>query len=53
MSPLMVEIDPKHPCELCGGEMKVERRMPGSGPGRLMRERRSAPTYRSRAPLTG
>ena len=50
---LFSSADPKHPCELCGGEMKVERRTPGSGPGKPMRERRSAPKFRSRAPLTG
>ena len=34
--------DPAHPCDLCGGEMKVERRSPGAGPRQLLRERRSA-----------
>jgi hypothetical protein len=34
--------DPEQPCRLCGGEMKVERRMPGAGPHKLVRERRSA-----------
>jgi uncharacterized protein (DUF983 family) len=33
--------DPTQPCELCGGEMKVERRSPGAGPRTLARERRS------------
>jgi ribosomal protein S27E len=47
--------DPASPCELCGGEMKVERRSPGSGPRTLLRERRSAGpgvTPGSRASLT-
>jgi len=39
--------DPDRPCELCGGRMTVERRSPGSGPRKLVRERRS------RTPLTG
>jgi hypothetical protein len=30
------------PCELCGGEMVIERRRPGAGPDRLMVERRRA-----------
>jgi hypothetical protein len=34
--------DPEAPCDLCGGEMKVERRSPGSGPRHLRFERRSA-----------
>ena len=34
--------DPARPCEICGGEMKVERRSPGAGPVHLLRERRSA-----------
>jgi hypothetical protein len=42
--------DPAKPCGLCGGEMKPERRMPGSGPSQLLRERRG--TSR-RTPLTG
>ena len=33
--------DPAKPCELCGGEMEVERRVPGAGPRRLPRERRT------------
>jgi len=33
--------DPARPCELCGGEMRVERRSPGSSPRRLARERRT------------
>lgn len=47
---LFSSADPAKPCDLCGGEMKPERRMPGSGPRRLPRERRGAP---GRAPLTG
>ena len=48
--------NPASPCELCGGEMQVERRTPGAGPRHLLRERRSAgpgvmPGPRS--PLTG
>ena len=39
---LFSSADPHQPCELCGGETKLERRMPGSGPRRLLRERRSA-----------
>ena len=48
--------DPASPCELCGGEMKVERRTPGGGPRQLLRERRSAAPGLmpgSRAPLAG
>jgi rRNA maturation endonuclease Nob1 len=48
---LFSSADPAKPCELCGGEMKPERRMPGSGPSTLSRERRSAPPRRSRALL--
>jgi hypothetical protein len=33
--------DPERSCDLCGGEMKVERRSPGAGPRTLARERRS------------
>jgi hypothetical protein len=45
--------NPDKPCALCGGEMRVERRMPGSGPRVLRRERRTAmvPGTRPRAPL--
>ena len=47
--------NPDNPCELCGGEMRVERRMPGSGPRILLRERRNAMVpgarARPRAPL--
>jgi rRNA maturation endonuclease Nob1 len=50
---LFSSADPKQPCELCGGEMRLERRIPGSGPRKLLRERRSAPVFRSRSPLTG
>jgi hypothetical protein len=48
--------DPARPCDLCGGEMKVERRTPGAGPRMLLRERRSAgpgATPGSRSPLAG
>ena len=49
--------DPTSPCELCGGEMKIERRTPGGGPRQLLRERRNAgpgvmPVSR-RTPLAG
>ena len=47
---LFSSADPAQPCELCGGPRMVERRMPGSGPRTLLRERRSASTPR-RAPL--
>jgi len=43
--------DPAQPCELCGGQMTLERRMPGSGPPKLRRERRSATVPRHRAPV--
>jgi hypothetical protein len=43
--------DPTQPCALCGGERRIERRMPGSGPRTLLRERRSASVPRRRAPL--
>ena len=33
--------NPAKPCELCGGEMEVERRVPGAGPRGLQRERRT------------
>ena len=39
---LFSSADPAQPCELCGGETKLERRVPGSGPRKLVRERRSA-----------
>jgi hypothetical protein len=42
--------DPAKPCGLCGGEMKPERRTPGSGPRQLLRERRGTPRG---TPLTG
>jgi hypothetical protein len=48
--------DPEKPCDLCGGEMKVERRSPGSGPRQLLSERRSAGPGGmpgSRTPLAG
>ena len=54
---LFTTADPTSPCELCGGEMKVERRTPGAGPRQLLRERRNAgpgvtPGSR-RSPLVG
>jgi hypothetical protein len=48
--------DPGRPCDLCGGEMKVERRSPGSGPSKLLHERRMGGpggVPGSRAPLAG
>jgi len=45
--------DPDRPCDLCGGEMKLERRKPGSGPPTLPRERRTATVPGRRTPLTG
>ena len=48
--------DPERPCQLCGGEMMVERRSPGAGPRKLLRERRSGGPgvmSGSRAPLAG
>ncbi|MEO8686647.1 MAG: hypothetical protein ABI611_00325 [Solirubrobacteraceae bacterium] len=53
---LFSTVDPGRPCDLCGGVMKVERRTPGRGPRRLLRERRSGgPGVMPdpRAPLTG
>jgi hypothetical protein len=38
---LFTTADPERPCDLCGGEMKVERRSPGAGPRKLARERRN------------
>jgi hypothetical protein len=38
---LFSSADPDQPCELCGGMTKLERRVPGSGPPKLSRERRS------------
>jgi hypothetical protein len=32
----------EEPCELCGGEMVIERRRPGAGPNHLSVERRRA-----------
>ena len=46
---LFTTADPERPCDLCGGEMKVERRSPGGGPRQLLRERRTGP----RTPLPG
>jgi hypothetical protein len=34
--------DPSAPCDLCGGQMQVERRSPGFGPRNLRFERRDA-----------
>ena len=48
---LFSSADTAQPCELCGGQMMVERRMPGSGPRTLLRERRNARVPRTRAPL--
>jgi ribosomal protein S27E len=51
---LFTAADPERRCELCGGEMRVERRSPGAGPRTLAFERRSAGpgvTPRARAPL--
>jgi len=39
---LFSSADAEQPCRLCGGEMKIERRVPGSGPRKLVHERRSA-----------
>ena len=53
---LFTTADPEKPCDLCGGEMKVERRSPGSGPRQLLFERRSAGPGGmpgSRTPLAG
>jgi hypothetical protein len=36
-------------CEICGGELKVERRRPGRRFGRAARERRDMQTPRARA----
>jgi len=47
---LFSSADTAKPCGICGGEMKPERRVPGSGPRQLLHERRSAPR---RTPLTG
>ena len=49
---LFSSVDVAKPCELCGGEMKVERRSPGSGPRTLLRERRTARVPGTRAPLS-
>jgi hypothetical protein len=49
---LFSSADVGQPCELCGGEMKVERRSPGSGPRTLIRERRTARVPGTRASLT-
>jgi hypothetical protein len=39
---LFTSADLSKPCQLCGGETRLERRVPGSGPRTLLRERRSA-----------
>ena len=49
---LFSSVDVGQPCELCGGEMKLERRSPGSGPRTLIRERRTARVPGTRASLT-
>ncbi len=49
---LFSSADVAKPCELCGGEMKVERRSPGSGPPTLLRERRTARVPGTRASLS-
>ena len=48
---LFSSADLAQPCEICGGQMTVERRMPGSGPRTLRHERRDARIPRSRTPL--
>jgi rRNA maturation endonuclease Nob1 len=53
---LFTAADPERRCDLCGGEMQLERRSPGSGPRKLVRERRTGgPGVMpgSRAELTG
>ena len=53
---LFSAVDPDRPCDLCGGQMTVERRSPGGGPRKLVQERRAgarAPRAGSRAPLAG
>jgi hypothetical protein len=49
---LFTSADVAQPCELCGGEVKIERRSPGSGPRKLIRERRDARPPGTRASLT-
>ena len=46
---LFSSADLAQPCELCGGDVELERRVPGSGPRTLLRERRSATPPRERA----
>jgi rRNA maturation endonuclease Nob1 len=43
---LFSSADPHRPCELCGGETRLERRTPGSSPRRFVRERRDASVTR-------
>jgi uncharacterized protein (DUF983 family) len=53
---LFSKLDPARPCDLCGGEMMVERPSPGAGPRQLLRERRTGgpgTVPGSRAPLAG
>ena len=53
---LFSSADPERPCDLCGGPMMVERRSPGAGPRKLIRERRTGGPGSMpgpRAPLTG
>ena len=53
---LFTAADPERRCDLCGGEMQLERRSPSSGPRKLVRERRTGgPGVMpgSRAGLTG
>ena len=49
---LFSTVNPERPCDLCGGEMKVERRTPGGGPRQLLRERRNAAPGLMRVPRT-
>jgi hypothetical protein len=53
---LFSSADPERPCDLCGGQMKLERRSPGAGPRYLASERRAGGPGAlpgSRAPLVG
>jgi hypothetical protein len=53
---LFTTADPGRPCDLCGGEMKIERRSPGAGPRKLLHERRGGGpgvTPGTRTPLAG
>jgi uncharacterized Zn finger protein (UPF0148 family) len=40
---LPVEPDGSRTCQVCGGEMEIERRRPGRGRGQVVAERREAP----------